>query len=249
MACVQEHGSNPQAAALAGAETSSNFTIKNFLTWSTSPPLSSMAGMTQNWPQIGAQTVQPFLYHLCLRKSEDNSIGISLDRHDRMLRVTSVNAGGVAAAWNKLMEADGDPRKIEPGDCIISVNGVVYDPDAMLQEVLHKRLLKLGMLRSGSGYMLAEVQSQPWLDQIETYSCSSQGSVFGTPQSSACAVPSVPQPQEGQDSASLHLMQLLKGYSEPPMALLSAAQSEASQQQVSEEQRTAADRLLKLLAP
>eukprot|EP00931_Biecheleriopsis_adriatica_P068502 TRINITY_DN4243_c0_g1_i2.p1 TRINITY_DN4243_c0_g1~~TRINITY_DN4243_c0_g1_i2.p1 ORF type:complete len:247 (-),score=37.42 TRINITY_DN4243_c0_g1_i2:90-830(-) len=230
MACVQEHGVNPQAAALTSADISSNFAIKNFLTWSTSPPLSSMAVMTQNCPPIGEQTAQPFLYHLCLRKSDDNSVGLSLDRHDRMLRVTSVNAGGVAAAWNKLMEADGDPRKIAPGDCIITVNGVAYDPDAMLQEVLHTRLLKLGMMRFGSGHMAAEVQSQPWLHQVETHPWAALGTVA--------------QPQEGQDMASLHLMQLLHGYSQSPMASLSAAQSEASEQQ-----RAATDRLLKLLAP
>mmetsp|Transcript_20488 Transcript_20488/g.66279 ORF Transcript_20488/g.66279 Transcript_20488/m.66279 type:complete len:309 (+) Transcript_20488:106-1032(+) len=89
-------------------------------------------------------------FNFTLRKANGADLGLNVItiEHQRVLRVESVRAGGAVDAWNRQCAGGSCADKVvHPGDLVINVNGVSFDPPKMLQECRDKQLLRLTILR------------------------------------------------------------------------------------------------------
>mmetsp|Transcript_29030 Transcript_29030/g.69113 ORF Transcript_29030/g.69113 Transcript_29030/m.69113 type:complete len:388 (-) Transcript_29030:144-1307(-) len=91
------------------------------------------------------------IFSFTLRKADGAELGLNVSHSadDRVLCVEGIREGGAVEAWNRQCGA-GTPfaeKTVLPGDRILSVNKVSYDPNLMLQECREKQLLKLTIAR------------------------------------------------------------------------------------------------------
>lgn len=87
------------------------------------------------------------VFSFTLRKADNADLGLNVAHHenDKVLCIESINPGGSVEAWNR--QCSGREKAVHPGDKIISVNNVMYDPPKMLEECKNKQLLKLTIAR------------------------------------------------------------------------------------------------------
>jgi hypothetical protein len=92
---------------------------------------------------------QAKVFSFTLRKADGTDLGLNVSHmeHDKVLRVEGVRAEGAVEAWNRQCEFGIPEKAVLPGDRIISVNGVVYDPAKMLEECRDRQLLKITIAR------------------------------------------------------------------------------------------------------
>lgn len=97
----------------------------------------------------GMQRNQPNTYCFTLRKADNADLGLNVSHHDsdRVLRVEGVRPEGAVEAWNRQCGGASAEKAVRPGDTIISVNNISYDPAKMLQECKDKQLLRLTIMR------------------------------------------------------------------------------------------------------
>eukprot|EP00931_Biecheleriopsis_adriatica_P086489 TRINITY_DN61152_c0_g1_i1.p1 TRINITY_DN61152_c0_g1~~TRINITY_DN61152_c0_g1_i1.p1 ORF type:complete len:450 (+),score=114.95 TRINITY_DN61152_c0_g1_i1:80-1351(+) len=89
-------------------------------------------------------------FSFTLRKADGAELGLNVSHHedDRVLRVEGVRPDGAVDAWNRqCMGTAMSEKAVVPGDRIICVNTVQYDPAGMLEECKHKQLLKITVVR------------------------------------------------------------------------------------------------------
>uniref|UniRef100_A0A7S0AMZ5 PDZ domain-containing protein n=1 Tax=Pyrodinium bahamense TaxID=73915 RepID=A0A7S0AMZ5_9DINO len=101
---------------------------------------------------FGAGDCGPMVFSFTIRKADETDLGLNVTHHerDRVLCVESVRADGAVDAWNRQCLGGVLPEKaVLPGDMIISVNNVAYDPERMLEECKERRLLRLTISRGG----------------------------------------------------------------------------------------------------
>lgn len=89
------------------------------------------------------------IFSFTLRKADATDLGLKVSHFDGdlCLRVEGVNPEGAVDAWNKACLGTMPGKIVFPGDRIISVNKIQYDPDKMLEECKDKQLLKLTIAR------------------------------------------------------------------------------------------------------
>jgi len=90
------------------------------------------------------------MFSFTLRKADNTDLGLNVSHRneDKVLRVEGVRADGAVEAWNRQCIGSAAAGKaVMPGDRIISVNGVVYNPVKMLEECRDRQLLKLTIVR------------------------------------------------------------------------------------------------------
>ncbi|CAJ1421937.1 unnamed protein product [Effrenium voratum] len=83
------------------------------------------------------------IFSFTLRKADGAELGLNVSHSadDRVLCVEGIREGGAVEAWNRQCGA-GTPfaeKTVLPGDRILSVNKVSYDPNLMLQDALRSR--------------------------------------------------------------------------------------------------------------
>lgn len=90
-----------------------------------------------------------FTFTFTLRKADDTDLGLNVSHceTDKVLLVEGVRAEGAVEAWNRLCTASHPEKSVIPGDKIIGVNQITYDPDRMLEECKLKQLLRLTVVR------------------------------------------------------------------------------------------------------
>jgi len=89
------------------------------------------------------------IFSFTLRKADAVDLGLKVSHFDEdlCLRVEGVNPEGAVDAWNKACLGTMSGKIVFPGDRIISVNKIQYDPEKMLEECRDKQLLKLTIAR------------------------------------------------------------------------------------------------------
>lgn len=91
------------------------------------------------------------IFSFTLRKADGAELGLNVSHtsDDRCLCVEGIREGGAVEAWNRQCGVGTSfaEKAVFPGDRIISVNQVCYDPSKMLQECRDKQLLKLTIAR------------------------------------------------------------------------------------------------------
>jgi len=90
------------------------------------------------------------VFSFTIRKADETDLGLNVShhQHDKVLFVEGVRAEGAVDAWNRQCVGGAFPEKaVIPGDKIISVNNVAYDPEKMLEECKERRLLRLTIAR------------------------------------------------------------------------------------------------------
>lgn len=107
------------------------------------PPGAESAGEAAS-PHREAMT-----FSFTLRKADGADLGLSVsqDESEQVLRVEGIKEKGAVEAWNKCNAGGG--KEVLPGDRVVGVNGVAYDPQAMLAECREKQLLRLTVVRGG----------------------------------------------------------------------------------------------------
>merc|ERR1719291_682988 len=90
-----------------------------------------------------------FTFTFTLRKADDTELGLNVPHSEelKVLQVEKVRPEGAVEAWNRLCGSTQPEKIVIPGDKIIGVNNVSYDPDKMLEECKNKQLLKLTVVR------------------------------------------------------------------------------------------------------
>jgi len=116
-------------------------------------PLSLVNSLTPSsaGPELfsGMQRNQQNTYSFTLRKADNADLGLNVSHHDsdRVLRVEGVRPEGAVEAWNRQCGGASAEKAVRPGDSIISVNNITYEPTKMLQECKEKQLLRLTIMR------------------------------------------------------------------------------------------------------
>ncbi|CAL1138307.1 unnamed protein product [Cladocopium goreaui] len=91
------------------------------------------------------------IFSFTLRKADGAELGLNVSHtsDDRCLCVEGIREGGAVEAWNRQCGVGTSfaEKAVFPGDRIISVNQICYDPSKMLQECRDKQLLKLTIAR------------------------------------------------------------------------------------------------------
>lgn len=91
------------------------------------------------------------IFSFTLRKADGAELGLNVSHtsDDRCLCVEGIREGGAVEAWNRQcgIGTNFAEKAVFPGDRIISVNQVCYEPAKMLQECRDKQLLKLTIAR------------------------------------------------------------------------------------------------------
>mmetsp|Transcript_72803 Transcript_72803/g.137721 ORF Transcript_72803/g.137721 Transcript_72803/m.137721 type:complete len:465 (+) Transcript_72803:144-1538(+) len=113
-------------------------------------PLSLMGSL----PAARTPAMEPALgsgvFSFTLRKADGTDLGLNVSHHedDKVLRVEGVRPEGAVEAWNRQCQGSAACEKaVIPGDRIISVNSIIYEPLRMLEECKVKQLLKLTIVR------------------------------------------------------------------------------------------------------
>jgi len=99
-----------------------------------------------------------------LRKADGADLGLNVSHHenDQVLRVEGVRPDGAVEAWNRQCAGSAAAEKaVVPGDRIISVNSIAYDPPTMLEECKEKQLLKLTIARGEYSLPTMPVKANP----------------------------------------------------------------------------------------
>lgn len=142
------------ATPLSLAEALGSLTPKPSETSKTSTTPSSSSGMSQtasDGPAPGAAAAgYEKVFSFTLRKADGTDLGLNVSHHekDKVLRVEGVRPEGAVEAWNRqCIGSTSADKAVRPGDRIISVNGVIYDPTKMLEECRDRQLLKLTVVR------------------------------------------------------------------------------------------------------
>jgi len=115
------------------------------------------------------------MFSFTLRKADGAELGLNVSHHeqDKVLRVEGVRPDGAVEAWNRQCSGSAFAEKaVLPGDKIICVNHIYYDPIAMLEECKDKQLLKLTVVRG-------EIPLPPAPPQALTGSPAAQKPAFG----------------------------------------------------------------------
>eukprot|EP00931_Biecheleriopsis_adriatica_P115129 TRINITY_DN90968_c0_g1_i1.p1 TRINITY_DN90968_c0_g1~~TRINITY_DN90968_c0_g1_i1.p1 ORF type:complete len:380 (-),score=81.75 TRINITY_DN90968_c0_g1_i1:202-1341(-) len=102
------------------------------------------------------------VFSMTLRKADQAELGLNVSpiESQRVLYVEGVRPDGAVDAWNRQCASSAQAEKaVIPGDRIVSVNNVSYDPDRMLEECKDKVLLKLTIVRGD--YPLPELPGAP----------------------------------------------------------------------------------------
>lgn len=119
-------------------------------------PLSLASSLT---PTAPLEVASPFagrgaadgsIFSFTLRKADGADLGLNVSHHehDQVLRVEGVRPDGAVEAWNRQCAGSASAEKaVNVGDKIISVNGIAYDPQRMLEECRDRQLLKLTIVR------------------------------------------------------------------------------------------------------
>jgi len=126
--------------------------------------LASTPLMSEAVPPVVPQgTSGSTVFSFTLRKADGADLGLNVSHHehDRVLRVEGIRADGAVEAWNKQCNANAGggagaaaaERAVLQGDHIISVNGIHYDPERMLEECRTMQLLRLTVARGDRGTM------------------------------------------------------------------------------------------------
>jgi hypothetical protein len=112
-------------------------------------------------PVVPQGTSGSTVFSFTLRKADGADLGLNVSHHehDRVLRVEGIRADGAVEAWNKQCNANAGggagaaaaERAVLQGDHIISVNGIHYDPERMLEECRTMQLLRLTVARGDRG--------------------------------------------------------------------------------------------------
>mmetsp|Transcript_16398 Transcript_16398/g.42355 ORF Transcript_16398/g.42355 Transcript_16398/m.42355 type:complete len:402 (-) Transcript_16398:302-1507(-) len=91
----------------------------------------------------------PQVFSFTLRKADETDLGLNVSQHDdKVLTVEGVRPDGAVDAWNRQCMGGAFAEKaVRPGDRIISVNSVSYNPEKMLEECKDKQLLRLTLVR------------------------------------------------------------------------------------------------------
>ncbi|CAE7410545.1 moxd2 [Symbiodinium natans] len=112
-------------------------------------PLSLATSLSVNEAPYSARAQTPSVFSLTLRKADDTELGLSVEpvESQKVLLVKGINADGAVEAFNRQCGDLNPERMVLPGDRIISVNSVSYDPDKMLDECREKQLIKLTLAR------------------------------------------------------------------------------------------------------
>lgn len=112
-------------------------------------PLSLMGSLPAPTPTM-EQPMASGIFSFTLRKADGTDLGLNVSHHedDKVLRVEGVRAEGAVEAWNRQCQGSAACEKaVFPGDRIISVNSIIYEPLRMLEECRDKQLLKLTIVR------------------------------------------------------------------------------------------------------
>lgn len=140
------------ATPLSLAEALGSLTPKPSETSKTSTTPSSSSGMSQTASDGPAPAAAGYekVFSFTLRKADGTDLGLNVSHHekDKVLRVEGVRPEGAVEAWNRqCIGSTSADKAVRPGDRIISVNGVIYDPTKMLEECRDRQLLKLTVVR------------------------------------------------------------------------------------------------------
>lgn len=120
------------------------------------PTLLSLASSLPQMPSMEAYAAgacaSPVVFSFTIRKADETDLGLNVTQREqeRVLCVEGVRAEGAVDAWNRQCLGGQFPEKaVLPGDMIISVNSVAYDPERMLEECKERQLLRLTISRGG----------------------------------------------------------------------------------------------------
>ena len=120
-------------------------------------PLSLAKTLAEVTPAT-ASTWAPQVFSMTLRKADGAELGLNVKALDsqKAVLVEGIRPDGAVEAWNRQCVGSAHPeRAILAGDRIISVNGISYEPEKMLEECRDKQLLKLTLLRGDLGELAA----------------------------------------------------------------------------------------------
>jgi hypothetical protein len=100
-------------------------------------------------------------FSFTLRKADGADLGLNVSHEetDQVLQVEGVRADGAVEAWNR--QCASSDKAVVPGDRIISVNNISFDPQKMLEECRDKVLLKLTVVRGDGPVTAAPPKALP----------------------------------------------------------------------------------------
>lgn len=148
--------------ALCGTPQGPSFRTPLSLAQMLTPQTCSSEGglLPSSWPAVApslamppsgmlaASVFQSAHFSFQLRKADGADLGLNVQSVDQVLRVEGIRAGGAVEAWNRQCAGGPTAEKVVlVGDKIISVNGVSYDPQKMLEECRDRQLLKITIVR------------------------------------------------------------------------------------------------------
>ncbi|CAE7492111.1 Ugt3a1 [Symbiodinium natans] len=116
---------------------------------SLTPTMEMPSPFTVNGRALGGMG-EDRIFSFTLRKADGTELGLNVSHHNSegVLLVEGIRPGGAVEAWNRQCLGSAFAEKaVFPKDRIISVNHIVYNPAAMLQECKEKQLLKLTIAR------------------------------------------------------------------------------------------------------
>eukprot|EP00933_Yihiella_yeosuensis_P072058 TRINITY_DN80344_c0_g1_i1.p1 TRINITY_DN80344_c0_g1~~TRINITY_DN80344_c0_g1_i1.p1 ORF type:complete len:373 (+),score=88.34 TRINITY_DN80344_c0_g1_i1:133-1251(+) len=89
------------------------------------------------------------VFAFTLRRADGTELGLNVTPNEHnVLVVEGIRQDGAVDAWNRQCVGSAHPEKaVVPRDRIISVNGIYYDTEKMLEECKEKQLLKLTVVR------------------------------------------------------------------------------------------------------
>lgn len=157
--------SPPEVSAFPFASMAAPLSLAEALSSSLSSPVpptplslaKTLAGEAAS-PAVPTAPWPPQVFSMTLRKADGAELGLNVKALDsqKVVLVEGIRADGAVEAWNRQCVSSAHPeRAILAGDRIISVNGISYEPDKMLEECRDKHLLKLTLLRGDLGTELA----------------------------------------------------------------------------------------------
>lgn len=136
------------AEALDSSSTQPQQRTPLSLASSLSPPETSSP---TPWAEPGLSMVYG-VFSFTLRKADGAELGLNVSHmdNDDILQVEGVRPDGAVEAWNKQCASTSPEKGVFPGDRIVSVNSIYYDPERMLEECGSKQLLRLTIVRGNA---------------------------------------------------------------------------------------------------
>jgi FtsZ-binding cell division protein ZapB len=102
-------------------------------------------------------------FSFTIRKADDADLGLNVshDKAENVLRVEDIRPAGAVESWNRACSTGNTKDKaVLPGDRIVRVNDVQFDPAKMLEECKDKKTLKLTIVRGGDGPLNGDTATQ-----------------------------------------------------------------------------------------